>query len=140
MYKRQIIITLLILLILPLTACGSSSPDPLTIDQAIQAFHDAGLECEDPQPEEKDPSKPRPNTFTDGIRCIAPSVDEDHGIRILSFETQEDLQPVQDYYEGFTGLFASYVFTRDNLLFQTSATMPKELSEQYRETFETFTP
>lgn len=43
---------------------------------------------------------------------------------------------VQDYYEGFSSVFGSYVYVRDNLLFQTGVSMPKELAEQYHETFE----
>ncbi|MCL4867784.1 MAG: hypothetical protein KJ063_02350 [Anaerolineae bacterium] len=130
---------LAISLSLLVVGCGGRQSD-LTVDQAIQAFTNAGLECENPQTIDPNDTSPVPKTFTEAKRCVVPSVNADHGLRVFAFASDRDLQQVQAYYEGFTGMFGSYVFVRDNLLFQTSVSMPKELADQYQETFQTFTP
>ena len=119
-------------------SCGSSSN--LTVSGTMQAFRDAGLECENPQPVPKADDSLLPKTFVEGSRCVVPSVDTDHGLRVFMFENERELEIVKDYYAGFTGLFGSYVYVRDNLLFQTSVSMPKEIADQYREVFETYQP
>ncbi|MCB8950597.1 MAG: hypothetical protein H6650_01150 [Ardenticatenales bacterium] len=81
-----------------------------------------------------------PKTFVDAKRCVIPSIAADHGLRVFAFENKSDLKMVQDYYEGFSSVFGSYVYVRDNLLFQTGVSMPKELAEQYHETFESIQP
>ena len=131
---------MLLVLALVLVSCTSSGQSSLTMDQAMQAFRDAGLECENPQPVSKTDDSPLPKTFVEAKRCVVPSVDADHGLRVFAFDNEHDLKMVQDYYEGFTGVFGSYVYVRDNLLFQTSVSMPKELAEQYREVLESFQP
>jgi hypothetical protein len=137
MMKRYV---MLLVLVIVLVSCSSGGKSNLTVDQAMQAFRDAGLECENPQPVPKTDDSPLPKTFVDAKRCVVPSVDADHGLRVFAFENDRDLKMVKDYYEGFSGVFGSYVYVRDNLLFQTSVSMPKELAEQYRETFESFQP
>lgn len=132
--------TLLLMLMFVLISCSNSGQSDLTVDQAMQAFRDAGLECENPQPISKTDDSPLPKTFLDAKRCVVPSVDADHGLRVFAFENDRDLKMVQDYYEGFSGFLGSYVYVRDSLLFQTGVSMPKELAEQYRETFESLQP
>ena len=130
----------LLMLTLVLISCSNSGQSAPTIDQAMQAFRDANLECENPQPMSKTNDSLLPKTFLDAKRCVVPSVDADHGLRVFAFENERDLKMVKDYYEGFTGIFGSYVYVRGNLLFQTSVSMSKELAEQYREVFESFQP
>ena len=130
----------LLMLALVLVSCSSSGQSSLTVDQAMQAFRDTGLECENPQPVSKTDDSPLPKTFVEAKRCVVPSVDADHGLRVFAFDNERDLKMVKDYYEGFSGFLGSYVYVRDNLLFQTSVSMPKELAEQYREVLESFQP
>lgn len=130
-------LAVVLLFVLSLVACGGNQSS-LTVDQAMQAFRDAGLECENAEPIATNDGSPLPKTFTNAQRCVAPSVGDDHGLRVFAFENEQDLVMVKDYYEAFTGLFGSYVYVRDNLLFQTSVSMPKETAEQYREVFATF--
>jgi len=130
----------LLMLALVLVSCISSGQSSLTVDQAMQAFRDAGLECENPQPVSKTDDSPLPKTFVEAKRCVVPSVDADHGLRVFAFDNERDLKMAKDYYEGFSGFLGSYVYVRDNLLFQTSVSMPKELAEQYREVLESFQP
>lgn len=124
-------------LLTAVVACGGSSNGP-TVDQALQAFRDAGLECENAQPIDPNDDTPIPKTFVEAKRCIVPSVGDDHGLRVFAFRNTADLKMVQDYYEGFSGALGSYVYVRDNLLFQTSVSMPRELADRYQETFNTF--
>ena len=126
---------LLLVLALFLVACGGRGPQAssVSIDDVLAEFEEAGLECVDPQPEEQDGASPRPNTFDEAIRCVVPSVDEDHGLRVFRFSSPENLRHVQDYYEGFSGMLGSYVYTNGNLLIQTSTTMPVDLAERYEE-------
>lgn len=133
--KRYILFLLFVVLII--TGCGQSE---LTVDQAMQAFTDAGLACENPQIIDPNDSSPVPKTFTEAKRCVVSSVGDDHGLRVFAFDSDGDLEQVKVYYESLTGLFGSYVFVRDNLLFQTSVDMPKELADQYQAVFETFEP
>lgn len=133
--KKCLVVVLLF--VLSLVACGGNQSS-LTVDQAMQAFRDAGLECENAEPIATNDGSPLPKTFTNAQRCVVPSVGDDHGLRVFAFENEQDLGMVKDYYEAFTGTFGSYVYVRDNLLFQTSVSMPKETAEQYREVFATF--
>ncbi|MDP8938707.1 MAG: hypothetical protein M3N10_00115 [Actinomycetota bacterium] len=130
----------LILLALTVSGCSGLGQPQLTVDEAMEAFREAGLECEAPEFVAKSDGSPLPKTFEEAQRCVVPSVDADHGIRVFAFDSEEDLQMVKDYYEGFSGMFGSYVYVRDNLLFQTSVSMPEELAEQYQQVFETFEP
>ena len=135
--KRNIVLLILAVLFTVFSSCNNTK---LTIDQAIQAFRDAGLECENPQPVATNDDSPLPKTFLAAQRCVVPSVDSDHGLRVFEFDNDKDLKMVKDYYEGFSGIFGSYVYVRDNLLFQTSVSMPKDLSIKYQEVFISFQP
>lgn len=127
---------LLALALTAVTACGGGQE--LTVNQAMQAFRDAGLECEGAQAIDPNDTGPLPKTFTEAQRCVAPSVGDDHGLRVFAFANARDLKVVQDYYQGFSGAFGSYVYTRDNLLFQTSVSMPKTTADRYQEVFMSF--
>ncbi len=117
-------------------ARASDGAPSLTVVQAIKAFENAGLECLEPTPISTSDSSPVPKTFSEGVRCVVPSVSPDHGFRIFSFSSEDNLQMVKDYYEAFTGFLGSYVYVKENLLFQTSVSMPVELVEEYQRVFE----
>lgn len=117
-------------------ACGGGQE--LTVSQAMQAFRDAGLECEGAQAIDPNDAGPLPKTFTEAQRCVAHSVGDDHGLRVFAFANANDLKMVQDYYQALSGAFGSYVYTRDNLLFQTSVSMPKATADRYQEVFMSF--
>jgi len=120
-----------------LTACGEREfKRSITVDATMDAFLAAGLECETPAAVAKVSESPLPKTFADAKRCVAPSVGDDHGVRVFTFDTERDLSMVKDYYEGFTGMFGSYVYRRENVVVQTSNSMPKEVAEKYKQALE----
>lgn len=126
-----------LVLITAVVACGGGAGE-LTVSQAMQAFRDAGLECEEAQPIDPNDGTPVPKTFIEAQRCVVPSVGADHGLRVFAFDSTADMEQVQAYYQAFTGALGSYVYTRDNLLFQTSVSMPKETADMYQEVFMSF--
>ena len=60
-----------------------------------------------------------------------PSSPCDGFINGYHFESPEELAFVRDYYQGFTGMLGSWVFVKDNLVFQVRNDLPKAMAEQY---------
>lgn len=131
-----------VLFILALVGCSGQSDfeASLTVDDGIQAITAAGLECMDPQPMDDSGESLLPKTFIEGIRCTAPSVADDHGIRVMAFDSERDLLAVYNYYdqlgENFGAMFGTYVFRHKNLVLQTNHSMSKALSVEYQAAFE----
>lgn len=122
--------------IVEVTPLPTDTPEPatsLTSQDALDAFTAAGLEVVSPELLSADDG-PRPDTFIEGQRFIVPSVGVNHGVRVFSFDSQQDLEIMQAYYESFGGFLASWVYAHENLLMQTSIDMPEELALQYRDT------
>lgn len=128
MKKLLIILTIALLTV----ACGSS--EPLTPDAALTAFEEAGLECVNPEPIDKNNDSMLPKTWLEAFRCEVPSVNN-QGVRVFSFENEADLNQVKAHYEALTGTFGSYVYVNENLLFQTSVDMSKDLAVKYEDAF-----
>lgn len=128
---------LLFLIAIPLllVSCGGNF-QKYTSQDAIDAFNEAGLEVGPLEPVDLNGQNFLPKTFIEGQRFVLPSLGEDSGGRVFSFETEDDLKVVQDYYEALTGMFASWVYVKDNLLVQINIRLPKEQAEQYREALE----
>lgn len=58
----------------------------------------------------------------------------DVGGRVFTFESQDDLEVLQSYYEGLGeagGMFYSHVFVEDNVLLQINGELPKAKAEEY---------
>jgi hypothetical protein len=58
----------------------------------------------------------------------------DLGGRVFTFESEEDLAEVRDFYEGLDeagGPFFSWVFAEGNVLIQISGRLPEEGARQY---------
>lgn len=103
---------------------------------AIDAFKAAGLEVQNPIALVPDDHSPLPPTFVEAQRFQMPALDGRTG-RIFSFESENDLQAVQEYYEQFTGAQANLVIVKDNLLLQISAETPADLANAYRDALKT---
>lgn len=131
--KRLLPLTFLLLLLL--VACGGQTTS-YTSDDAIDAFRAAGLEVGDTIPMDPNEETLAPKTWVEGQRFLIPSLGEDRGGRVMSFANDADLQVMQDYYEGFSGLLASWVSVKDNLLLQVSVDLPREQWLEYEAAFQ----
>jgi hypothetical protein len=120
-------------------ALGSSE---ITSEEVVQAFRDEGLEVGESHPvEEEDPSSPTfsvPKTYKEATRFEIPSLGEDKGGRVFTFETRRDVERVRTYYEGFSGEAYSHVFVKDDVvLVQINGELPVQEAGQYRAVLET---
>jgi hypothetical protein len=60
----------------------------------------------------------------------------DNGVggRVFTFESEEDLAPVRDYYEELgraSGMFFFHVFVEGNTLLQINGELPKNQAEEH---------
>lgn len=138
MSTRQRNTTLLLALALAWLSCVGCWPS-LTVGQVLQAFEDAGLECEDPQSVLEPIEPPEAEASAEAVRCAAPSIGDGQEVWIFAFDNGRDLEAARRYYDR-SGVFGSYVYVRGNLLLRISVKMPKRWVERYREAFETFQP
>lgn len=110
-----------------------------TSSQAIEAFKAAGLEAEDTHPMTKDDYGMAPMVAVEGIRFLIPSLCDDCGGRVLSFDSPDDLEKTKAFYvtlgEESAWLF-SWVFTRDNILVQINGDLPQERALEYEAALE----
>lgn len=114
-------------------------------EEVVEAFREDGLEVGEVYPIEKQegPSpgvrSRLPGTYEEGTRFEIPSLGEDAagrdlGGRVFTFESEEDLAEVRDFYEGLGeagGPFFSWVFAEGNVLIQISGKLPEEGARRY---------
>lgn len=116
------------------TATSVPSFQKWSNQDVVTAFQDAGLEVESPRLMKPDDYKLAPLVALEGTRFLIPSLCEDCGGRIFSFDTPEDLEAMHRYYikiaEG-SAIFFSWVFTKDNILVQINGDLPEEQAAQY---------
>ena len=89
---------------------------------------------------------PVPRTYEEGTRFTIPSLERptgeakvggpDNGVggRVFTFESEEDLAPVRDYYEELgraSGMLFSHVFVEGNTLLQINGELPKNRAKEY---------
>lgn len=102
--------------------------------QVITAFRQAGLEVGSTWTMTKDDYGWGPLVAVEGTRFLIPSLCEDCGGRIMSFDSPEDLAAHQDYYvragEASAALF-SWLFDRDNILLQINGDLAEEEARRY---------
>lgn len=126
---------------LMLAACTPAAPSftKWKASQAIDAFKAAGLEAENPTPmtEPKDYGL-APYLTKDAIHFLTPSLDktagDGSGGRVFSFANADDLAKMKTYYETLgkqSAMFASWVYTRDNILVQINGQMPEAQAKKY---------
>ncbi|MFC7062835.1 stress protein [Halobacillus seohaensis] len=124
-----------------LVACSSTdvSNDSITVDGAIKAFQDAGLEAENATEMTKDDYGMAPMKSEEGKRFLVPSIEEGAGGRIFSFEKEEDLDQMKEYYDSLgeeSAIFFSWTIKHENILVQINGDLPEEKYEEYKTTLE----
>lgn len=105
-----------------------------TPEQVIAAFKSAELEAENTRAMTSKDYGLAPMIAKEGIRFYIPSLGPDKGGRLYSFENQEKLNIMKDYYvkAGETSaMFFSWVFAKDNILIQINGDLDESKAKQY---------
>jgi hypothetical protein len=95
-------------------------------------FKAEALDVADYYPIEQEGQTPVPNTYREGTRFTISSIDRGSGGgRVLVFDSEKDMKPVEDYYRGFSGALYSHVYAEGNVLLQINGELPKAKAEEY---------
>jgi hypothetical protein len=113
--------------------CGAGG-EPSS-SEIVQAFEDEGLTVINPRPVQDEDLGMAPQTFEEGTHFVA-STQEDLGAKVFTYESEDDLRQMQAFYEGFTGMFYSHVYTNDLTLLQINGQLPKAEADRYGEVLE----
>lgn len=126
---KQKTFVLFVLIVLVLSACGSS----VTGDDVVTAFKNAGLEAEGAYAMTKDDYGFGPYVCT-GTRFLIPSIGADNGGRVFICDNTEDLELLKNYYDELgrsSALFFSWTFVKGNVLVQINGDLPEDKARQY---------
>jgi hypothetical protein len=110
-----------------------------TSNQVVEAFKAAGLEAEDARPMTKDDYGMAPMVAVEAMRFFIPSLCEDCGGRVLSFDSPDDLEKTKSFYVRLgeeSAMLFSWVFTKDNILVQINGDLPEETAMKYKAALE----
>lgn len=105
-------------------------------DDIIKAFEDKDLEVEDPEEMTKDDYGFAPFVADKGVRFLIPSVGEDDGGRIFTFQGEEDLHKLKKYYDDLgedSAALASWTIEHKNVLVQLNGDLPGKKAWDYKE-------
>ncbi len=116
-------------------ASGCGSPGGPSSTEIVAAFEAEGLTVVDPRPVEDEDLGMAPQTFEEGTHFVA-SNSEDLGAKVFTYESEADKEKMQDFYEGFSGMFASHVYETDRTLLQINGELRKAEADRYGEILE----
>jgi hypothetical protein len=105
------------------------------LSEVVQAFEDEGLTVINPCPIEDGDLGMAPQTFEEGTHFVA-STREDLGAKVFTSESEGDLRQMQTFYESFSGMFYSHVYTEDLVVLQINGQLPKAQADAYGEVLE----
>lgn len=134
--KKFIKALTVMLLFISLTACGDSNFQEYKIDDVLTAFKDAGLEAEDTKEMTKDDYGMAPMKAVEAKRFLIPSLGEDSGGRIFSFDNEEDLEQTKAYYDDLgkeTAMLFSHTASNKNILIQINGDLEDKKFDEYKE-------
>lgn len=140
--KKLLIAIMSLMLLIGLVACSSdkaNSKKELTVDEVIKAFKNAGLEAEKPRKMTKDDFGFAPMKSKEAKLIILPSVCEDCGGRVLSYDKKEDLDQMKKYYDELgkeSAAMFSWTIKKDNILVQLNGDMKEEDFNKYKKALE----
>ncbi len=114
-------------------------------EEVVEAFREEGLEVGEAYPvERQEGASPGvrsrlPGSYEEGTRFGIPSLGKDPagrdlGGQVFTFESEEDLAEVRDFYEGLGeagGSFFSWVFAEGEVLVQISGRLPEDQARRY---------
>ncbi len=116
-------------------AVGCGGGETPSSAEIVEAFKNEGLTVVDPRLVKDDDLGMAPQTFKEGTHFVA-SKSEDLGAKVFTYESEEDRQKMQDFYEGFSGMFSSHVYAKDLTLLQINGQLPKADADRYGEILE----
>lgn len=133
--RKVIFVIMAVVLVVGLVGCGGNSkPKELQSSQVVDAFKQAGLECENTRAMTKEDYGMAPMSAKEGTRFFIPSLGADNGGRIMSFVSKDDLTKTKDFYEKMgkeSAMFFSWVFAKDNILVQINGNLKEDKAKQY---------
>ena len=116
------------------SVCSGPSAPQWQSSQVIEAFKSAGLEAESARPMTKDDDGMALMVAVEGTSFLIPSLGEDEGGRIRSFDSPEDLEKTKAYsvkLGGENAAFFSWVFVKDNIIVQINGNLPEKQAKEY---------
>ncbi|SFK48331.1 hypothetical protein SAMN04487936_11520 [Halobacillus dabanensis] len=119
---------------------SDKEPKELTVDSVIDAFQQANLEAENPTDMTKDDYGMAPMKADVAKRFLIPSLGQDAGGRIFSYENSDDLKEMKSYYDDLgkeSAMFFSHTASRENILIQVNGELKDEQFEKYEEVLNT---
>ncbi|SEN77856.1 hypothetical protein [Lihuaxuella thermophila] len=134
----RIIFFAITLLSLILGGCSDQNQS-LTVDDVLQKFKAAGLEAENPREMTKDDYGLAPMKAKEAKRFFIPSLGENAGGRIFSFDNAADLKQTKEFYDRMgkeSAMLFSWTIEKDNILVQINGDLPEEKFKQYKKALE----
>lgn len=128
-------LTLLVVALVGVLTVGCGVGGGPSSSEVVQAFEDEGLTVINPRPVKDKDLGMAPQTFEEGTHFVA-STRENLGAKVFTYESEDDLRQMQAFYEGFTGMFYSHVYTKDLILLQINGQLPKAEADRYGEVLE----
>lgn len=113
---------------------GSAETSGIKSSDVTDAFTEAGLEATEVRPMTRDDYGLAPYLAIEGSRFLIPSLGDDAGGRVMTFDSDDDLQRTRHYYdelgESSAALF-SYTFVNGNVLVQINGDLPEAKAQEY---------
>ncbi|KAB2332920.1 stress protein [Bacillus mesophilum] len=130
---KKVFFGFVILLGMVTSACSNGGGD-LTVDESIEAFANAGLEAESPTEMTKDDYGMAPMKAEEGKRILLPSLCEDCGGRVFSYDSQDDLEQMKAYYDEMgeeSAMLFSWTIVHKNILVQLNGDLSEDQYKEY---------
>ncbi len=122
----------------PLVGSGGIA-DP-TPEDVIEAFREAHLPAEGPKEMTPEDYGMAPMVAEEGMRFLIPPLGEDAGGRVMSFDSQADLQKTKEFYDSLgreSAMLFSWTFQHENLLVQINGELPEDEARRYEAALKT---
>ncbi|MCY9512319.1 stress protein [Paenibacillus larvae] len=142
--KRACGIVSIILVLTLLSACGNKEASTkekkskiTTAQQLAEKFKQEGLEVGDISEIEEYNAASR--TAKEGVRILIPSLGEDAGGRVFTFDSKKDLEKLKSYYDKLgkeAGFLYSHTYAKGDFLLQMNGKMKKDQFKKYQEVME----
>jgi hypothetical protein len=99
-----------VLLAIWTTACSSK---PVTAQDVIDKFNEAGLNVSDVHPEERHPERPLPNSYTERLAFSIPEVAPEGG-QVFVCDTKKNCDAIYAYFDALKALAGPYLYQSPN--------------------------
>ncbi|GEL76304.1 hypothetical protein [Tenuibacillus multivorans] len=136
---KKVLMFFMLMTVLLLGACGGDFATH-TVDDAVQAFKEAGLEVEGVREMTKDDYGIVPMKDKEGVRFLIPSLGENNGGRIMSFDNEDDLDEVKKVYDDVgkeSAMLFTWTIKHKNILVQINGDLEESKYNEYVKALET---